>query len=608
MRWQWGSTVTRVYSGEEEKARLAEEIIEEIKDNTDFLENKRNLKVRLLEGLLEPGFWEDGGDGFWFVWLMDRCRKQIRIELDGHLHLERAGLKALDKLLDEWEMQEGSGKKGDGKVEGRGLPRHHDTLYHVLCKKGHSRMRRASALIMQARRVRKGASSFHNLSYVSQRLIDRAKEEVAAARFGQESESGSAAASAAVARAPIAVLALTINPMEEVDWGAGESGSEREEHVGFMPPELFHLEVELQEAFCLVRFSNMEKVIRKIEEVERGQGDIEEWVANNGGSHRPDLIMKWWTLNVRQRVAAFCLDNPSFKSLRVEMGKVMEESPNGLKTYLNELKSRGSARREPPEIGDVSSEKGRQIMKMAGITIVRDFAEEWRKFYHREPLFERKKNKNATDDFSKHLKRLNRFIHLSDENFPIERPDFLKHAITSNQKQNRARSAKILGEISHARHMVMLHGEARSFPILELLHRLLVYRLWEESKEYKNWDSEPCFDIGFALRVLADIGSDMLSIVDKKREAGVRSSIGKSERAFEKIRASKGPYSLKQRLDMFHEEGELEWIDHRDEKADFSHILGFPILPKGESAYELLDPLRAFAGPMFVREDEDSYR
>jgi hypothetical protein len=287
------------------------------------------------------------------------------------------------------------------------------------------------------------------------------------------------------------------------------------------------------------------------------------------------------------------------------MDEVVKEAPLNLHTYLNDLKARGSSRREPIDTGGISSEKGRQIMKMAGITIVRDFTEEWRDFYykHSEPS-----DPTGVVRFSEQLKQLNRFIHLSDENFPIERPEFLKHTRSRNQTQNRERSAKIMAEISHARHMVMQHDGARSFPLLELLHRLLVYRLWEESKEYKNWHEEPCFDIGYSLRILSDMEWDMLSIVDKGCESGVRNSIRESKRAFERILDSDSPYSLKKRLGQFHDDGEEKWIGHRDGGSAHSHILGIPILPKGGSAYDTLDPWRAFVGPTFVREDEDSHR
>ncbi len=564
MRWDWESTVRRVYAGKGDRESLARDIVDVIIGEGEVvpenwmldLEGKRNLKITLIEGLLE----EEGIDGFWFIWMMNHLRNEIRVVVEerGGKGAKSSGLKAIGMLLEEWDNHTGLEK---------GSPMYHDTLFYVLCKIGASRERRASALIMQARRARYGSAVHHQLSQTSQALIRLARAEIA-------------------------------NPGTYSDDSGHASSRGKGESVSFLPPEHLDLEIELQELLALARFSDMGKTERKAAKVE-GILDSRPGLAEY--PHRPDMIVRFWTCQVRHRIASHTIDLRGFLVAKDEMSEIRDELERvpewgALGRYIFDRLSQGD-RRTKPGVVAASHTGSHYDVKHGGIAIVEEFTKDWRSF--------RRNEKKGWEDFgdatdykrmSRALQGLNKYIHLSGEQFPIKRPEFLKHSrAKSNPELQKVRSGKVLAEISHARHMVMQYDSAQSFALLELLHRLLVYRLWSESEGWVNWERDACFSTDHASEVLEELRRDMLSIATNRVRKRVNKSIDESQKHI-----TEGHEGLGTRIERFERDGDRLW-------ANGDHVLGIPILPEGGNAYSFPDPWRSYVGHR-QREDFGEYR
>jgi hypothetical protein len=266
---------------------------------------------------------------------------------------------------------------------------------------------------------------------------------------------------------------------------------------------------------------------------------------------------------------------------------------------------------------------------VARVKVVGEFLDSWLDFRRNEKgalkIREdpRRKGKGQLDEvedvkvrvsirkFKDSLQRFNQHIHGIQEHSPTNRPTFLKHALSVNSDQQRIRSVKLLGEISHARQAVHLYDSNLSCLMLEILHRLLIYRLWWESYNYKG--SEPCFELEHVKEIVRDIKTDLEEIypdsVAYRKKLVV--SFRPTEDMLEKMDPEDWHYPLigharinellRGRIDSFHKSGEGYWNETHGE----SHILGIPIMPSGASPYDVLNPLRSYVGSIWPRDDTE---
>ena len=541
----WGDSLERLYSTQEDRMDLANDLFGIVLEIDG--DRKRNMKIWLIEKLLDRN--DDSDDGFWIIWLINQLSFEFRNEQF------KGRSRALDLLLQEWTAQAQE-------------ELHHDTLYYVLCMRGESRAKRRAALLMQCRRVRSLSWSNNRLSRISLSILESAEP-----------------------------------PAEESD-------GENTEFLSFVPANQWKLAWKLQKLFCVSRFSDMGFVLDLAEELE---AELE-----NAGleiySHRPDLNLKWWIYQVKQRVASVCMERDEFEKTSEMLRRIEEEAQEGassLASHLKEVRSRSDP--------GATSAESQSPASRARIEVVKEFLDSWLDFLSNEkgaldirnnPRGLRNRQleeqevavRMSIGKFSDNLQRFNQHIHVIHEHSPTNRPTFLKHALSVNSDQQRIRSGKLLGEISHARNSVSLFNSNLSCVMLEILHRLLIYRLWWESCNYRG--EKTCFKLEHAEEIVNDIKTDLLKIYPlSSYKKGLTVSFRPTKDMFEKMHEFPTDHAringlLRERIDKFQKHGDEYWNEtHRD-----SHILGIPILPPGKSPYDVVDTLRSYVG---TRRPED---
>ncbi len=212
------------------------------------------------------------------------------------------------------------------------------------------------------------------------------------------------------------------------------------------------------------------------------------------------------------------------------------------------------------------------------------------------------------DDFSKGLQGLNEYFLYGAPG----RPKFVKHSYSTSEKQKRDRSKKILAEISHARMMLALSDTHLYCYLLEILHRLLVYRMWWESinhpprkeDELQEKGISICFQPEVAAAILEDIKNDMLEKHINKRWI---KEIEMSIRYLDYLQRDSQPAPnddevahkrLKRLLDRMKVRGERYFFDTGNVGQDeiVCSIYGIPYPPPGKSAFDVMTPNRRPTG------------
>ena len=551
----WSESWADVYASPETRKKFANggplrKIIEEIGADTEE-KSRRNLKERFFENLLD----RKEGDGFLIICLMDKLRSDFD---------ESWEPSSLNRILKEWEDQSHTAETLD-------------TLYYVLSKRmaePETAVYRKCALAMQSRRVRKGSNVNNRNRRIARRLIRHAKE-------------------------------LRVEDHED----------QKNPKLKFasVPIEQFDLWVDLQVVLCDARFSNWKNTVDKAKElhieIERNEASLCEH------AHRPDIWLKWWTWDVRHRAAAVCRDKALFIKSKNNMSKLKEQSKENLRGYFDEGEGR------PLDVDNISSETPSTHKELKTVD---EFISSWVEFDKRwedARKFRRGGNRGAGsrgeedaemkglyDKFSIGLQRLNEYFLYGAPG----RPKFVKHSYSTDEKQKRERCRKILAEISHARMMLVLSDTHLYCYLLEILHRLLVYRMWWESinhpprkeDELQEKGISICFQPEVAAAILEDIKNDMLEKHINKRWI---KEIEMSIRYLDYLQRDSQPAPnddevahkrLERLLDRMKVRGERYFFDTGNVGQDeiVCSIYGIPYPPPGESPFDVMTPNRRPTG------------
>ena len=493
-------------------------------------------------------------DGFLIICLIDKLSNDF----------EKSEVPSpLKRILDEWERQSQIAETPD-------------TLFYVLSKmmvEPETPIYLKCALTMQSRRVRKGSNVNNRNRRVARRLIRQAEKIHVPENLGRIREFAS------------------------------------------VPLEHFDLWVELQAMLCDARFSNWKNTVEKAKALHFKIERHEESLRKH--AHRPDIWLKWWTWDVRHRAAAVCRDRALFTKSREKMRDLKKQSKGNLKGYFDEGEGRDL------DSGYTDSENPSSHKELQTVD---QFIDSWVKFdkhWEEAVVFRRGGSRGASsswedddkkkkwyDDFSKGLQGLNEYFLYGAPG----RPKFVKHSYSTSKKQKRDRSKKILAEISHARMMLALSDTHLYCYLLEILHRLLVYRMWWESINYSAQKEDvqvdkisPCFEPGVAAGILKDIRRDMrLKHINNRWEREINSSIacfnyldGDRESEPEDVRDVRGAAPrLRDLLDVMKKRGERYFLEtnYDKEEAFVCSIYGIPYCPEDGDAFDFMNPNRRPTG------------
>mgnify|MGYP006082293189 CR=1 FL=1 len=522
--------------------------LEKIIRDTD--DKMGDSKRNLKERFFEELLNREEGDGFRIICLIDKLSKDF----------EKSGMPStLNRILDEWEKQS----------EVAETP---DTLFYVLSKRivePGTDIYLKCALTMQSRRVRKGSNVNNRNRRVARRLIRHAQQ-------------------------------IQLREDSEIPEFAG------------IPLEHFNLWVELQAVLCDARFSNWKTTVDRAKklhsEIERNETSLCKH------AHRPDIWLKWWTWDVRHRAAAVCRDKGLFIKSQNNMKELKRQSKENLRGYFAEQEGRKM------HGADIYSENS---LTHKELKTVDEFIISWVKFDRQWKMakeyrrggsrgagsggVEDEKKKKWYDDFSNGLQGLNEYFLYGAPG----RPRFVKHSYSTDKSQKEERCKKILAEISHARMMLVLSDTHLYCYLLEILHRLLVYRMWWESINYPTRKEDVqakgisiCFDPRAAAEILKEIRRDMrLKHINNRWKREIDSSI-KCFEFLDRDRESEpeddrdAHLRLRDLLDVMKERGERYFLEtnYYEEEEIVCSIFGIPYRPHDKNAYELMDPNRRPTG------------
>ena len=548
---RWSGSWANVYASPEIRKKFANKgrLRKIIKDIG--AQTEKNSRRNLKERFFENLLNRKEGDGFLIICLMDK----LRSDFDGTWEPS-----SLNRILKEWEDQTHTAETLD-------------TLYYVLSKRmvePETAVYRKCALAMQSRRVRKGSNVNNRNRRIARRLIRHARE----LRIG--------------------------NPEDQKNSTKLKFAS--------VPIEQFDLWIELQAVLCNARFSNWKKTVDKAKalhiEIERNEASLCEH------AHSPDIWLKWWTWDVRHRAAAVCRDKALFIKSKKNMSKLKEDAEENLRGYFDEEEGR------PLDVDNTSSET---LSTHKELKTVDEFIRSWVKFDERwedarkyrrggSRGEEDSEMKGLYDKFSIGLQRLNEYFLYGAPG----RPKFVKHSYSTDEKQKRDRCRKILAEISHARMMLVLSDTHLYCYLLEILHRLLVYRMWWESinhpprkeDELQEKGISICFEPKVAAAILEDIKNDMLEKHINKRWI---KEIEKSIRCFQYLDEDSRPApvveeeaheKLRKLLDSMEMREERYFFDTNYDEGEgiVCSIYGIPYPPPDKSAFDVMTPNRRPTG------------
>jgi hypothetical protein len=541
----WGEVMSRLYSGKEERKKLAQEIrervLEEIEGKIKDGGLRRNLKEEYFKELLKRP------DGF----LLVECMAHLRTNF-GQTH----GLKVLSMILEEWREQ-------------AVVADSYDTFRAVLSHSNSKPIHICNALILQARRIR--------------------------SRVGDKPKNAKAARS----------LVAEARKIWERNYEGDDPRPFPEKNFCLVPNRYYENVLDCQKIFCNARFADMRSVWteadNKIDELDKSseEGDWE-------GEHKPNLILKWWMHQVKLRASAVCIDLEHWKQAKDGMENIERDLEGSVHYYLQDIKGRSQ------KISPLVLNK--YVASFSELKNMRVLLSDWSKFRQVEDKvlkFRRRGGaqqegdwalKSVQEKFTASLKDFNKYLLMGAKS------GFVSHAYARDKIQSRKRAEKILVEISEGRHYVTLSNTNHSCFQLEILHRLLIYRLWWESVE-KGFDlfsnkEEGRGGVVLSLEtpkeILKDIKYDLGEMhIRKEKNARWRKDFRKSIEIFgdggENL-ATK----LRERIEEFeHSFKKMQWPEGQD------CIMGLPYIPNQDNVpdeekiigpYDVMDPTMRFVG------------
>ena len=516
--------------------------------------------------------------------LLDRESRDgyLIISLIDHLRREFGNTKprrALKSLLEEWKEQERD-------------PTTHDTLFFVLSKRMHEGeipLYLRHALLCQCKRVRSHEGPTNRRA--ARRILRQAEKQ----RLDE-------------LRIPEGFVDYSMTPWK---FKAG-------------PP---HAGLELQSLFCEARFSNWKKVVKDTYALLDKIEDTEGLADPDAYPHRPDILLKWWCYDVLHRAACWCSHQTNFLFAKEKLKALEEDSPSNLREYFED-------QRKPADHQDEWD-------------VFTDFFGAWKAFEEnweaalayrvgggRKPDIEGKSAKWYTE-FTKALQGLNELFHYGSAK---GRPKFVPHSYSTSGAEAKRRTENILAEISQASHMVVMSDTFRTAYLLEILHRLLIYRLWWESINYRPEDLESerplFFEPEAAIRILENIRNGMrearvplgpgwrdgfkASIKTLRGLQNTRPLFIKVNREREEWKPERGDKEenkkqvkgftkavtkdLRKRLDDMQASGKRRYREtNSHERYGICQIFGIPYRPKGEDPLEFMGPRLALGRAQISR-------
>ena len=500
---------------------------------------EKEIKVKNTKQNLKIEFFNKliaRDDGFILVECMAHLRKDF-----GDAH----GLKVLSMILEEWE--------GQAKV-----PDSYDTFRSVLVSQEKARaIHICNALIMQARRLRGKAGVKPKNAQAAKKLVKEANE-----IWKREYEK--------------------------------EGVKPDENNFCLVPNRLYKYVIETQEIFCDARFSDMRKVWEAANKMVARLEEDDDWE----GQHKPNLILKWWMYQVKLRASAVCIEPVKWKQAKDGMEEVEKTFEGHTCSYFEDIRGK-SHEFEPTKMKKKSSYN--DLDKM------RDLLSDWSEFYlvdEKVLKFRRrggvststedKKLKDAQNDFTHSLKVFNKYLQMGASS------GFVSHAYARDSKQRKRRLSKILEEMSEGRRYVTRSDTNHSCFQLEILHRLLVYRIWWEMVGQDPDDDDAVvkrLSRHVPGKILRDIKYDLEKIhIDRSKNARWKKDINESIEVFGR-KDKKLVKNLKYRIEKFDDRiRPNQWPDRQ------KWIMGLPYNPHPEdpeekiSPYEVMDPTMRHVG------------
>jgi len=472
-------------------------------------------------------------------WILVECMAHLRKELK-----DTQEKRVLSMILKEWDDQ-------------TEVPDSYDTFRSVLINHEKAKpIHICNALILQARRLRGKAGVKPKNAQAAKKLVMEAKE-IWERKY--------------------------IDGDEKLD----------DENFCLVPNRLYEYVIEIQEIFCDARFSNMQRVWKNA----NNMADQLDKEVNWEGDHKPNLILKWWMYQVKLRASAVCIEPVKWMQARDGMEEVEKEFEGHTRYYFDDIKGR-SHEFESTKMEKKSSSN--DLNKMRGLLSV------WSEFYLLdEKVLKFRRRGGAEQDgdeelgelqrkFGRRLKGFNKYLQMGASS------GFVSHAYSRDSKQRKRRMSKILEEMSEGRHYVIRSNTNHSCFQLEILHRLLVYRIWWEMVGQDPDDDDAVvkrLSRDVPKKILLDIKYDLGKIhIDSGKNAWWKKDINESIEVFGR-KDKKLVENLRERIDEFGERTRrMQWPEGQ------KLIMGLPYIPQTKdpeekiSPYEVMDPTMRHVG------------
>ncbi len=460
---KWDEVMRNISKGKDGRdIILANPILMKTIEDAEPKEKQRNKRKRFLENILQ------NKDGMIWLFVIERFRQKMKSVA------EEKNFNGLNAVLDEWDEQ---GKR----------PQTNDSLTQVLLSFAHEDVEipiefQCFSVIAHCRRIRGGSGVINENAEIARKLSKDAKNSLDASKTGRR-------------------LAQNQNAPSK--------------NFSITPSSFFELAIDLQQLLCESRFGQINDVLEKAQLLKE---DIEAEPGFSKFDHRPDLNLLWWTNLVKLRCAAVCSDLVSWEKIRKEMDEL--EDDDGISGLLEYNKGRSTNFRND------------ELNTYRRIVAVNELLGEWRNFHENieENEFVRKsrnskspKQRNLLDNvhlryraFNRKLEEFKLFTHHFEER---NLPSHVKHTYSVRNKDRRNKSSRIIAETSTAAQSISLSDIFYTVHVLDILHRLLIYRLWWESKGYDGksdlFSNKHVLDIVSKIRLEIDIRTDSNNILDE---------------------------------------------------------------------------------------------
>ena len=437
---------TRGEPGEKELIRKKGPIMKRIAQVEEKIRGKRDKRKWFFEELLS-----EPENGILCIYIIDRLRYKIEKEID-----EKG--KGLDSVLREWKLQ-------------RKDPETNDTLTQVVFSRASDDtlplVFQCFVVVAHCRRIRQGTGLINKNSEISRRLSQ---------------------------------VALST-------WKLLDEEDKDKDNFSFTPTANYDLQLNLQSLLCDSRFGDiheLEKDAKKLlEDIETRRKDsafekYELW--------RPELNILWWVSLVRLRSAAVRSDLERWKKIRSEM-----EDYEKIGEISGMLKSH---RKRSRNIRDVSVE----YPVFRGIEVVNRLLRSWKEFdsTYKENMLIRKNRRTTIPgyesanekyrNFNNSLHDFNKYVN----HFKKNHQSAVRHAFSTRKKDRREKCKRLISEISTQIQSICISNNFYTVHLLEIFHRLLIYRIWWESLDYLD-DKKPLLNLSSLKRVLEKIKAEIRS-------------------------------------------------------------------------------------------------